>query len=135
MLGASAASKSERGLVLRRRWRRVGQGSWGRWGWSKCRVCQSAAASAAHGQMLKIIEVVSLTSVGREIRLKGMQFLTRERSMGPSGKSQSVSVPATRRLSTLALLALVVAGTGAGAHDAFAQDPGAAPPPSQDGKA
>ena len=51
--------------------------------------------------------------------------------MGPSGKSQSVSVPATRRLSTLALLALVLAGTGAGVHEAFAQDP----PPSQDGKA
>ena len=51
--------------------------------------------------------------------------------MGPSGKSQSVSVPATRRLSTSALLALVLAGTGAGVHEAFAQDP----PPSQDGKA
>jgi len=55
--------------------------------------------------------------------------------MGPSGKSQSVSVPATRRLSKLALLALALVGTGVGVHDAFAEDLGASPPLSQDGKA
>ena len=54
--------------------------------------------------------------------------------MGPIGKSQSVRAPTARRLSTLALLALVFAGAGAGMHDAFAQELGAPQPPSADGK-
>jgi hypothetical protein len=81
--------------------------------------------------MLKIIEVVSLTSPRREIRLKGMQFLTRESSMGPRGTGRHAA-RASRRLSTFALLALTLVAAGAGMHEAFAQDPSSAPPPSAD---
>jgi hypothetical protein len=79
--------------------------------------------------MLKIIEVVYLTSAGREIRLKGMQFLTRESSMGPRGKGRQAA-RASRRLSTFALLALTLVAAGAGMREAFAQNTSSAPLPS-----
>ena len=56
--------------------------------------------------------------------------------MSPGGKiRQSAGAPRARALGLLALLSLVIAGAGAGMHDAFAQAPAATPPASDDGKA
>src|SRR5690349_15495670 len=88
-------------------------------GWPNCRARGAASASAPHLQPPRIIEVVSLTSTEREIRLKGMQFLTSESSMGPGGKGRQ-GARASRRLGACLLLALAFAGAGAGMHEAFA---------------
>jgi hypothetical protein len=54
--------------------------------------------------------------------------------MGPGGDGRQAA-RASRRLSTLVLLALAVAGASAGMREAFAQDLDATPPPPTDGKA
>lgn len=54
--------------------------------------------------------------------------------MGPGGKGRQ-GARASRRLSTFVMLALALAGAGAGMHEAFAQDLGTTPPSPNDSKA